>query len=275
MNAIFPALLLPRWVVMWSIAFSIYGFCKALSWGQRTATSVTSWKSIAYLAGWPGMDPDAFVATPRTKIGRPTLREWGVAIAKTLLGVVLLILALRYGSPLESEITDWAGMTGLILALHFGAFHLLSCAWRVLGLNAVPIMNRPVAARSLAEFWGRRWNLAFRDLTHRFVFKPLLRRTNPTSALMIGFLVSGLIHDLVITVPAGGGYGWPTAYFVLQGLGVIFERSRFGRSLGLGSGLTGWIYCAALVVAPCGWLFPRVFVQNVIGPFLDAIGGAV
>jgi len=275
MNAIFPTLLLPRWLVMWLIAFTIYGFCKALSWGERKGTSVALWKRIAYLAAWPGMDPDAFVATPRSKIDRPAWWEWVAAIAKTLLGVALLILALRHGSSPESEIADWVGMTGLILALHFGAFHLLSCVWRVLGLNAVPIMNRPVAARSLAEFWGRRWNLAFRDLTHRFVFRPLRRRTGPTSALILGFLVSGLVHDLVITAPAGGGYGWPTAYFVLQGVGVIFERSRFGRWLGLGSGWTGWIYCAALVVVPCRWLFPQEFVHNVIGPFLDAIGGGL
>jgi len=172
-----------------------------------------------------------------------------------------------------SAIVDWVGMTGLVLALHFGVFHLLSCGWRAMGLNAVPIMNRPLAASSLAEFWGRRWNLAFRDLTHRFVFQPLLRHEGPARALMIGFGISGLVHDLVITVPAGGAYGLPTLYFLLQGVGVLFERSRLGRSLGLGRGLAGRIYCVALVIAPCGLLFPPVFVKNVIGPFLDAIGG--
>jgi hypothetical protein len=273
MNATFPESMLPRWAAMWFIAFGLYGFCKVLSWGWRAPLPASRWKSVVYLVAWPGMDPDTFLATPRSRIERPALSEWGVAIAKTALGAALLTIAIRLELPAQAEWPRWIGMTGLILLLHFGIFHLLSCVWRALGMNAVPIMNQPAAARSLAEFWGRRWNLAFRDLAHRFVFLPLLRWMHPTSALLAGFAISGLIHELVISVPAGGGYGWPTAYFVIQGLGVMFERSGFGRSLGLGRGVVGRLYCLGLVVVPCGWLFPRVFVLNVIGPFLDAIGG--
>jgi len=33
-------------------------------------------------------------------------------------------------------------MAGLILTLHFGVFHLLSCFWRMLDLPARQLMNR-------------------------------------------------------------------------------------------------------------------------------------
>jgi D-alanyl-lipoteichoic acid acyltransferase DltB (MBOAT superfamily) len=67
----------------------------------------------------------------------------------------------------------WIGMIGLLLILHFGVFHLTSCWWRSVGVEARPLMNRPQAATSLSKFWGRRWNTAFRDLIHRFLFRRL------------------------------------------------------------------------------------------------------
>src|SRR3954470_5701714 len=123
-------------------------------------------------------------------------------------------------------------MVGIILVLHFGSFHLLSCAWRSAGVQARPLMNRPLASIGVAEFWGRRWNTAFRDLTHRFLFRPLTARLGPRAGLAAGFVFSGLIHELAISVPAGAGYGGPTLFFCLQVPAILFERSRPGRALG-------------------------------------------
>ncbi len=88
---------------------------------------------------------------------------------------------------------------------------------------------------------------------------------------MLVFLFSGLIHELVISVPAQGGYGLPTGYFLLQGFGILFERSRTGRYLGLQSGLRGWMFMAAVTAGPIRWLFHMPFVIRVTLPFLRAI----
>ena len=88
----------------------------------------------------------------------------------------------------------------------------------------------------------------------------------------MGFLFSGAIHDLVISVPAKGGYGGPTVFFALQGAGMLIERSAFGRRNGLGSGWPGRLFVLAALIVPEGLLFHRPFVVGIIVPFMRALG---
>jgi membrane bound O-acyltransferase family protein len=162
-------------------------------------------------------------------------------------------------------------MIGMILVLHFGTFHLLSLGWRGVGVNATPVMRSPLFASSLADFWGRRWNTAFHELAARFTFRPLRPVIGVTGATLLVFLVSGLVHELVISVPAHGGYGLPTGYFLIQGAAVAGERTQLARRLGLGQGRRGWLFTALVVAGPAFWLFPPAFVHNVILPMLAVI----
>jgi hypothetical protein len=86
------------------------------------------------------------------------------------------------------------------------------------------------------------------------------------------FLVSGLLHEFVISLPARGGYGLPTAYFAIQAAGLCLERSQFGACLGLGRGFRGWLFSVIVTVGPLYWLFHPVFVCHVILPMLRAVG---
>jgi len=84
-------------------------------------------------------------------------------------------------------------------------------------------------------------------------------------------MVSGLIHDLVISLPARGGYGLPALYFLLQGAGVTVEHTRLGKRLGLGLGSRGWCFMMMFLVLPVFGLFHPWFVLRVILPFMRAI----
>ena len=162
-------------------------------------------------------------------------------------------------------------MLGLIFLLHFGSFDLLARAWQAGGICAEPIMRSPILSQSLGEFWGKRWNLGFRQLSHDFLFRPALPKVGIAGATMLVFLASGLIHDLVISVPARAGYGLPTAYFLLQGLAALAERSAPAQALGLQSGIRGWLWTVLVTAAPAYCLFHPWFVMRVILPFLGAI----
>ena len=148
---------------------------------------------------------------------------------------------------------------------------MIALIWQDLGIRAEPIMRNPISSTSLAEFWGKRWNLGFRQLAHELTFRPAYRRVGVGTAGFLVFLVSGLIHDLVISVPARGGYGLPTLYFAIQGVGVSIERSALGKSLGLTAGFRGWCYMSIFLLAPVFWLFHPWFVSRVILPFMRVI----
>ena len=163
-------------------------------------------------------------------------------------------------------------MIGLVFMLHFGSLHLLALAWRSHGVAAEPIMRAPAASTSLSAFWSERWNRGFNQLAHDLIFRPTFRHIGVVWSMLLVFLASGLIHDLVISVPAGALFGLPTAYFLLQGVGVLVERSRLGRRAGLNCGAAGWVFMFVFTAGPAYWLFHEPFIINVMNPFLEAIG---
>jgi alginate O-acetyltransferase complex protein AlgI len=133
-------------------------------------------------------------------------------------------------------------------------------------------MRAPLLSHSLGEFWGRRWNTAFNHLVATFLFRPLNRKFGARAATMLVFLASGFVHDLVISIPARGGYGLPTLYFLLQGAGVLFEHTRLARRLRIDGGFRGWLFTVIIAGGPAFWLFHPPFIHNVILPFLKCLG---
>lgn len=261
----------PAWLLMWALAFAIFFACKLATWfaapnRRRAGAGLT----LGYFLLWSGLDAPAFLAGfNRPDVARPSPCEWRFAAFKTFLGVWIYFVIARLLPPPAAA---WGGMIGIVLGMHFGAFHLLSCAWRRAGVAARPLMDWPIRARSAGEFWGRRWNTAFRDLTHRLLFRPLAARLGPRAALAAGFFVSGFVHDLVISFPARGGYGLPTLFFALQGALLLAERTAAGRRLGLGRDVRGWLATHLLLLVTLPLLFHAPFRERVIIPFMHATG---
>lgn len=263
----------PPWVVMWTLAAVVFVLCKWLTWQFTPVPRVPVWRHLAYLFAWPGLDAKAFLDPhPLPRERQAGVEEWCFACAKIALGVALVWGITPLVPPEHPLPRAWIGMTGVVFILHFGTFHLLSCAWRAVGADAKPLMNWPLLAQSMSEFWGKRWNTAFRDLTHRFVFRPFAARGKARTGVFAVFLLSGVVHDLVISLPASGGYGLPTLYFVIQWLGLLVERSKFGKRLGLGTGWRGRAFTAIVLIAPACGLFHLWFAREVVLPFLEVIG---
>jgi predicted DCC family thiol-disulfide oxidoreductase YuxK len=264
---------LPDWGFMWVLALAIFAGFKWWTWWRVKEKGIRPGldKVLAYLMLWPGMDARAFLE-PRTALEALGGVEWFTATGKVLFGAILFWGVARGVVSQHPLLGGWIGMTGMIFLLHFGLFHVTSLYWRRAGVQADPLMRAPHLSHSLGDFWGRRWNSAFRHLSHDLVFQPLSKRLGVRAAMFVTFLLSGLVHDLVISLPAGGGYGFPTLYFTLQGAGLALEHSSLGRKLGLNGGAAGWAFALLVTVGPAYFLFHPIFITRVILPGMRALG---
>ena len=225
----------------------------------------------AWFFCWPGLDAKAFFHVgDRTET--TSVPEVLFAIAKTIFGGLLFFVVAPRGIDVHFLVGGWIGLVGAVFMLHFGSFHVAALFWRSRGRNVRPIMNVPILSTSVSDFWSKRWNLAFRDYAHPFLFKPLARKFSPITAVAVGYLFSGLVHELAISVPAGGGYGLPTLYFTLQGIAILVERKLSKNGWNLQSGGAGWCW-TLLVTAPGAFLlFHPPFLRVVVSPVIAAVG---
>ncbi len=227
---------------------------------------------------WFGMRAESFKDVPNKSFS-----DWRAFIQRgwirVVVGCVLVAAAwiVAHGGYKETkEIELWRRWTatvlllpGLSLSVHFGFFNILTGIWRYFGARCSALFRAPLLSQSLSEFWSRRWNLAFSEMTAMAVFRPLRQlRTHSkeaTALALIGsFLFSGLLHELAISVPVGEGFGFPMLYFLIHGIGILIEK----RLKILNSVFYGRIWTAAWVLLPLPILFHRPFLEGCVWPII-------
>lgn len=210
---------------------------------------------IPYLAFsflWFGMDPEAF--------RRRRACEW-----KSHLKVGLCCMVAGTMGALLVRGMDWRHLLLLFVPLsvgfHFGALRVLTAGWRSVGIPVRTLFRNPLISTGLADFWGRRWNLGYSQMMARVVQRPAEHWLGARGAFLLVFLISGILHEVAITLPVKTGFGAPTVYFLIQAVGVELERSIAHPRL-------KQIWALFVVVAPVGLLFPPTFRDQVILPCL-------
>ena len=253
--------------------FRMFALLVLLCYAMKTLVAIESpvtlgfrnW--LAYAALWFGMQPKQFVVRRNTPIpGSLALLKRGLLwlVAGSLTFVVARHL---YGSGLSLRYAGLLFAGGFIMVLHLGIIPLLAAGFRSLGYNAGPQFHAPWRSVSLQDFWSRRWNVAFSVMTTIVLYRPLVRVVGRNGALFLGFVASGLFHEVACSLPVRAGYGLPTLYFALHGAAVLLERWLHRR----GTRLTGaiailWVY--GWVLAPIGLLFHMPFLRGLVLPLL-------
>lgn len=268
----------------------------ALLWAMKAVVSVEAradgqplprpgrWLAFALL--WPGMRPWVFVAevgrTPGTENRRRALpgarRLVAFGAARLVVGAALILVAWTIARATGVR-PGWTApaaagtlltlLAGLSLCLHFGLFNVAAGLWQYVGVDCRPLFRAPLVSRSLGEFWGRRWNLAFSEMTGVAVYRPLAGAFGKPAATVAAFVFSGLLHELAISLPVLAGFGLPMLYFAVQGLLVLAERAlaRTGHPVER----WGWparLWTLGWVTLPLPILFHTPFVERVVLPLI-------
>ncbi|KAK2399869.1 acyl-CoA--sterol O-acyltransferase [Trifolium repens] len=82
---------------------------------------------------------------------------------------------------------------------------ITTIACNILQVELEKPFDRPYLSTSLQEFWGKRWNVMVSRILHPTIYKPMVkafshfigRKWAPIPAVVVTFMVSGLMHELI------------------------------------------------------------------------------
>ena len=214
--------------------------------GERPMT-LLRWLAFSFL--WFGMQPKPWLGI-RRKL------EWVGHLRAGLLSIVTGAIGFTLYVAWEGTYFPLAFIF-LSLLFHYGILRLNTTFWRAMGFPVRTLFRNPLTITSFREFWGTRWNLAYSQMMARAVQKPLVSKFGKRGAVFSVFVISGLFHELAITIPIMKGFGLPTLFFLFHGIAVLLERTNH-RLIG--------ILCLLSLLLGLPILFPPAFVNQVIEP---------
>ncbi len=222
---------------------------------------------LPFAQGWFGMRPVLF----ETLFSKPRADIWYFLLkgfSRILIGVLLLLFSTLIPNKMLSDLFL---LIGLSFILHFGILNLSTGLWRALGVDVKELFIAPYKAKSLKEFWGKRWNMAFSEMTASIVYKPLLPVLGKQKSVMASFLFSGILHEIAISFPVQSGYGLPLLYFALHAFLMFIESKILAIQKITAHWLLGHVWVMTWLLLPLPLLFHQDFIDEVAKPLAYSI----
>ena len=216
-------------------------------------------KWLMYCFTWVGMSPELFFKTKSspdyTLLYRGgTYLIMGVSI---ILGILFIVKPASIPTGINYYILSVSILIAFSQILHFGLLNISAFFLQLFKYPTYSLFRAPLQAESLRDFWGKRWNLAFTEMTSVTVYRPLLKVVNEKPAMLFSFLFSGLLHEVALSLPVNSGYGLPLLYFFIQLCLTILEREIFKNKK------PGTIWVIGCLLIPLPILFHPAIMRGV------------
>lgn len=237
---------------------------RALLGARSGEPSLSPGQTLLYWTVWPGVRPDLFAGDDEH--AGPSGRRFVEGYVSVLVGLALAVGAMLAPPVVGLDASSWLLLFAALAVVHSGVGRLLPFALRWLGYAVPPLFDDPLRSESVADFWSERWNRPFVGMNRLFVTEPLSERVGMAGTAFVAFLVSGLLHELAISYTAGGGWGTPSLYFLIQAVAYVTERTWLPDD---GGPVVGRLWTYAVVFAPLPLLFHAPFRATFLVPLVE------
>ncbi|KAG6554960.1 hypothetical protein Mapa_003545 [Marchantia paleacea] len=166
-------------------------------------------------------------------------QDWKVVLLRCLFYFVTIGFWLQMYLG-QAQIPTFVLYSSYSVLLYLGvlfAFELpAAVAASVFGVHLPAQFNMPFLATSLADFWGRRWNLLVNNLLRVSVYNPILlgfgrgqsgKRSSQKEraiASLAAFTVSAIMHEMIFFYMSRREPTFEVSmFFVLNGVATVFE----------------------------------------------------
>lgn len=156
------------------------------------------------------------------------LRDLARVVGFGALALATLAAAAWAGRPGAGAVllARWLLGTVMLTAAFEACTAGLRVAYALGGVTLPPLHHAPWLSRSIAEFWGRRWNQVVGAWLGHHCYRPLARRRRPTLGVWAAFGASALLHVYIVGASLGPAWAVPAgAFFLLQPVLLAAERT--------------------------------------------------
>lgn len=224
---------------------------------------LSSGQFLCFFLGTAGMRPKLFLSMNLSSFSFHT-EFLGKGLSRMIIGSTVYFISILYIPEKFYMLKLMTSLIGISLFLHFGILNIETWLWNCFGAKCNELFVSPMKSASLNEFWGKRWNLAFSEMTVLTVFRPLKKYVSIESAEFLSFLASGLLHEMAISVPVKKGYGLPLLYFLIHGILMQLEKKSSLVKKILSHRIGRHIWVISSLVLPMPILFHSDFAREVV-----------